>query len=176
MTRSQRCPLTTTHKIGERMWVKHHIKRSQKWDWCSWWLMLMLMMIVALVWSMKEFKLLCWVGPRPLLLLFHKTWFRYEVDSSRRHSFHSSLFWHSVHCLALFYSFCKVGPWQGWGLLRAILYYGSGTASNLPKPANILISTAPQIITHKYFIHFCHMQHQYHPRINSQSWVECGSW
>ena len=42
------------------------------------------------------------------------------------------------------------------GPLQAILYYASGTASNLPKPANILISTALQIIAHKYFIHFCH--------------------
>ena len=119
--------------------------------------------IVALVWSMKECKLLFWVSP--LLFLFHQTfcccvelqiWGKFQLKAL--FSVHFSGFLCSVlHCCRVS---AKQASWQGWELLRAILYYGSGTASNLPKPANILIPTAPQIITHKYFIHFCHMQHQ----------------
>ena len=96
---------------------------------------------------MKECKLLCWVSRllphsvQPMFVLQY-------LNSGRKYSFLCILF--SALCGL------RKAPGPLTGPLQAILYYASGTASNLPKPANILISTALQIIAHKYFIHFCH--------------------
>ena len=115
-----------------------HFLDQSDWDrWSKLW-----MAVTVATKSTKECKLLSWESTftaSPLCTIY------LSRKSSNCTLFFVVMMMMLIMMMLMMLHCGKIGPLLDTRPLKAILYYGSATASNLPKTANILIPTPPQI-------------------------------